>query len=304
MYLTNDSYNDWTLSQHKINESKAMPATTLLPLYDDPLVLLLAYNDEFPSGQVVARGGHTKGVVATDGHTGIWLIHSVPKFPAIPKFAYPSSGTHYGQSFLCITLNATEMEKVGEQLLFNEPSIYYERIPATLSEKFPHLEQVVRKKWIHLAPYNNVLDIESLAGTVFKSFAKTSKYQQELYEDFVAPLLDSNLLVESWRNGGGNFQSNCSLNDHVYNVEAIGMQQLQIDFPTTLDHSKWAVSQSVGWKLWRWRIPSTSNWICIGDINRQHHQLLRGGGAVCQRHKQVARVFRKLVKKYESCSSS
>lgn len=303
MYLTNSSYDEWILSERKINETNSIPALTLEPLYSNPLVLLLAYNDEFPNGKVIATGGHTKGVVATDGITGIWLIHSVPKYPSIPHYEYPSTGTHYGQSFLCITLNSTEMEKIGEQLLFNEPNIYFQRLPVTLSDKFPHLEQAINKQWIHQEPFNNVLNIQSLQGVGFKSFAKTSQYNKDLYEDFVAPALDTNLLVESWRNGGGNLNSNCSLNDNVYNVEEIELENLQIDFHTSKDHSKWAVSQSVGLKFWRWRLPSTSNWICVGDINRQQHQLQRGGGVVCQQNKKVSKLYRKLVKQYELCNS-
>ncbi|KAM7346417.1 deoxyribonuclease II [Cochliomyia hominivorax] len=302
MVLTNNSYNAWTMSEQKINESSSITALTLEPLFKDPLVLLLAYNDEYPNGEVIFTGGHTKGVVATDGVTGIWLIHSVPKFPSIPKYEYPSTGAHYGQSFLCVTFNATEMEKIGEQLLFNEPNVYYERVPVILNEKFPNLELVIQKQWIKSAPYNNILNLKSLVGMEFKSFAKSSKYNKELYEDFVAPTLDTNLLVETWRNGAGNFNSNCSLNDKVYNIESLELQDLDINFSTHLDHSKWAVSQSVGLKFWRWRIPSTSNWICVGDINRQQHQLLRGGGVLCQKHKKVAKLYRKLIKQYESCA--
>ncbi|XP_065366066.1 plancitoxin-1 [Calliphora vicina] len=304
MYLTNASYEEWTLSQHKITETSSMPALTLEPLNANPLVLMLAYNDEFPNGQVIASGGHTKGVIATDGLTGIWLVHSVPKFPSIPRYEYPSTAAHYGQSFLCITLNSTEMEKIGEQLLFNEPNIYYDRVPVTLSDKFPHLEQAIQKQWIRTEPFNNILDLKTLQGSIFKSFAKTSQFNKELYEDFVAPTLDTNLLVETWRNGAGNFNSNCSLNDKVYNIQAIELNDLKIDFNTTHDHSKWAVSQSVGLKFWRWRFRSTSNWICVGDINRQQHQLQRGGGVLCQQHKKVAKLYRKLIKQYENCSKS
>lgn len=31
-----------------------------------------------------AGGGHTKGVIITNHENGIWLVHSVPKYPPLP----------------------------------------------------------------------------------------------------------------------------------------------------------------------------------------------------------------------------
>ncbi|XP_075154790.1 deoxyribonuclease II [Haematobia irritans] len=301
LYISSVSFEQWSLSNRTINESNSMAASTLSPLFANDSILLLAYNDEFPNGTVVFSGGHTKGVVASDGVTGLWLIHSVPKYPSIPKHEYPSTGAHYGQSFLCVTFPAGEMEKVGEQLLFNEPNIYHSHVPKTLVDRFPTLEKVIKGQWISQKPFNNVLNLVSLQGNTFKSFAKTSKFNQELYEDFLAPVLDTNLLVETWRNGAGNLPSNCSRNDNVYNVKSLKSEDLGVDFKTSQDHSKWAVSQSVGLKFWRWRLPSTSNWICVGDINRQEHQLMRGGGVLCQQNSKIAKLYRNLVQDYESC---
>lgn len=302
LFITSKSYENWQLSSRQVNETTAMPALTLEPLFSNDSVLLLAYNDEFPNGTVIVSGGHTKGVVATDGISGLWLIHSVPKFPSVPKYEYPSTGAHYGQSFLCVTIKESEMEKIGEQLLFNEPNIYYNRIPENLKDKFPTLEKVLKKDWIKLPPFNNVLNLVSLQGNTFKSFAKSSQFQQELYEDFVAPSLDTNLLVETWRNGAGNLDSNCSRSDKIYNIKEIESEDFKLDFKTTQDHSKWAVSQSVGLKFWRWRIGQSTNWICVGDINRQQHQLMRGGGVLCQQNSKIAKLYRNLIKEYESCS--
>jgi deoxyribonuclease-2 len=57
---------------------------------------------------------------------GFWLVHSVPYFPPIPGnvtisdtdyhgegYSYPSTGLTYGQSFLCISLNASQLDLVG-----------------------------------------------------------------------------------------------------------------------------------------------------------------------------------------------
>jgi deoxyribonuclease II len=90
------------------------------------------YNDEPPEGKTDGSRGHTKGVLATNAQQGFWLIHSVPHYPAAldnGTYWYPHTGRTYGQSFLCITIGASEVEKVGTQLLYNEPHIYSTKFP-------------------------------------------------------------------------------------------------------------------------------------------------------------------------------
>ncbi|KAI9590699.1 plancitoxin-1 [Glossina fuscipes] len=302
MFATSDEHENWQFSEHKINMPTSMPAKTMVDLFDDASVLLIAYNDEYPNGTVKSGGGHAKGVLATDGVTGFWLIHSVPKFPSIPYYLYPATGSIYGQSFVCITFSASEVEKIAKQLLVNAPNIYFQRVPSRLTGKFPLLESVIDKKWNRTEPYYSVLDINSLENVHFKSFAKSAKYNQELYEDLMAPELGSNLLVESWRNGGGNIASNCSLGQKVYNIQEIKGDPRSLAFRSSQDHSKWAVSQSTGFKLFHWRVGGTSpNWICVGDINRQQGQLNRGGGQLCQKNKIISRLYSSLINDFESC---
>lgn len=79
--------------------------------------------------------GHTKGVLIANDTSGMWLIHSVPKFPPTPEegsYGYPKSGMVYGQSFLCISLTGDQLGKVGRQLQYNEPHFYFGYIPEYL----------------------------------------------------------------------------------------------------------------------------------------------------------------------------
>lgn len=55
------------------------------------------------------------------------------------------------------------------------------------------------------------------------------------------------------------------------------------------DHSKWQVSSP------------NKNWICVGDINRQEHQKVRGGGTVCQYSQPISQLYRKTIKDMEPC---
>jgi deoxyribonuclease-2 len=64
------------------------------------------YNDDHPdTNGTDMTHGHTKGVQLFDAATGLWLIHSVPKFPPATAYAYPWTGLKFGQSMLCVSFD-------------------------------------------------------------------------------------------------------------------------------------------------------------------------------------------------------
>lgn len=76
----------------------------------------LLYNDEPPHDNTTMTLGHTKGVVVGDSVSGFWLVHSVPHYPPESgnnAYAYPKTGTVYGQSFLCITMLPKDLQIIG-----------------------------------------------------------------------------------------------------------------------------------------------------------------------------------------------
>ena len=112
-------------------------------------------------------------------------------------------------------------------------------------------------KTITIAPYYRLETMQSRYGTKFLSFAKSQKFNKEIYEDFVAPYYTAgDYYVETWRHGPGNIDSDCEKPSKVYNIEMISFKQANITFKTMNDHSKWMVSND-------------HNLICVGDLNRQ-----------------------------------
>lgn len=108
------------------------------------------YNDENPESGLAAKAasnasslrsadwvkyGHTKGVLAFDGSTGFWLVHSVPRFPQANDWSYPEDETIYGQSFLCVSLDAGGIEDVGGLLVLNKPSVYASNLPSSYADQ-------------------------------------------------------------------------------------------------------------------------------------------------------------------------
>lgn len=292
-FITSKRTAGWQISEKNVNQSESIPGRTLKPLLTGGNQLLrILYNDEPPKGETDGLRGHTKGVVATDGSTGFWLIHSVPKYPPMlgESYHYPDTGKIYGQSFLCISVGADQMETIGQQLILNEPHVYSFVIPDELKERFPKLVRATEMKANKDPPFWNAANLKSSAGTVFHSFAKSRQFKKELYADFIAPSLQVDLLVETWQHGAGNLPSDCSTSRwKVMNVKQVQVTD-KYQFATLKDHSKWAVS-----------VPGDKEYVCIGDINRQEHQKVRGGGSVCSQLDEIANIYRIMVEDIESC---
>ncbi|XP_037043263.1 deoxyribonuclease-2-alpha-like [Bradysia coprophila] len=288
---TSSDLKRWTLSDKTVDDPNSVIGRTVAQGSVDEGRLVVAYNDEPPTEDPVGTDGHTKGLVVADKYSGFWLIHSVPKYPDYSADNwYPHSGRHYGQSFLCISVNATQVDKIGKQLIYNEPDIYINRTNQ-FGNLYPFLYSAVIGKRIKQPPYWNVETILSTKGVEFHSFAKNRSFKKELYEDFVAQTLNTNLYVETWCHGTGLIPSNCPISKRsVWNVTAIKMDQFRYEFNSTEDHSKWAVS-------------TEGSWICVGDINRAEHQKVRGGGTVCQQSV-VSEAYAALIKSFAPCPAS
>lgn len=214
-YFLKPNSVEWIRSNVKINSNESIPGLLLSEIYTTKVLsdsIVLLYNDEPPTGKPDGVDGHSKGVVAADFQSGFWLIHSVPKFPPNLEVGYnfPETGQRFGQSFLCISFKADQMDLVGKQILYNEPYVYSSSVPDILSVKYPNLVKASEMVKIKEAPFWSVQNLTSVGGTRFRSFAKNRKFGKELYADWVAPDLQTDLEVETWLNGPGKIASNCS----------------------------------------------------------------------------------------------
>jgi deoxyribonuclease-2 len=102
------------------------------------------YNDEKPDGSTSSYRGHTKGVSAFDANGGFFLDHSVPRFPpaAEDTYEFPDNEATYGQSFMCVSVDAVALETIFGQWLFTYPNDYSSNFPAALQAIYPSLVQV------------------------------------------------------------------------------------------------------------------------------------------------------------------
>lgn len=310
LYMTSHSIGEgWKLSKQDVTSKSSIPGYTLAPLYEgnNESALWVLYNDKPPDKSSNGKYGHCKGVVMANKEQGFWLVHSVPSFPSTPNtdeepqptaevipdryYDYPISGKMYGQSFLCISVDKDQFNVIGQQLMYNQIIPYKINLPEVIARQYPVLRNAINKVQVKTAPYNSIAKIRSLNSMEFTSFAKSDKWQKDLYDDFVAPKLRSNLLTETWLNGRGKLPSDCNRTT-VMNVQSVVLEEVNVNFKSALDHSKWAVS-SVNSK--------DRNWVCIGDVNRATTQFDRGGGTVCFNLLEVWKNYRKAVNDIEPC---
>jgi len=252
------------------------------------------YNDQEPEGMSHGSNGHTKGAVAFDLKSGFWLIHSVPRFPANARdgYMYPETGLRYGQSMMCITFDYDQFEKIGNQLIFNHPHIHDSFLPKSFIVKFPNIRKLLKRARPKKTPFSSAVDLKSSGGIEFRHFAKYTRFHKDLYHDFVARDLQTDLITETWQHGT-NIGPSCDGDYHVEDVSDLKMDisTESVSFRTMQDHSKFAIGKT-----------SSMPYVCVGDINRQPSQFKRGGGTMCIKNFDIWNQYYNLVKSYIGCS--
>jgi len=252
------------------------------------------YNDQNPEGRSFSSSGHCKGALAFDNNSGFWLIHSVPKFPSYAEdgYAYPSSGLRYGQMMMCVTFNSDQFEEIAKQLIFNHPHIHDKSFPDEFGSKYPNMEKLlIHNKMVRRAPFSRLINLNSSAGTTYIDFAKDNQYRKDLYRDFVAVALKTNLLTETWQHGT-DIGSSCKKKYHVEDISNINItiNKVSIPFDSINDHSKFAIGKA-----------KENPIVCVGDINRQPSQFKRGGGTLCFKNIDIWKQFYSLVDDIKGC---
>ena len=300
-YAYSDPVTPLMRSAHDLGDGDGALGSTLKQVYNGAAdsFAYAFYNDMSPDGKLHDSRAHSKGAMGFDAQSGFWLVHSVPAFPPYLKDGYAGFGkyasTHYGQSFLCLSLNTTAFQTVGTLMSVNYPYVHDSGVPDAIASAVPAFAAWLQGNHTTAAVATQA-PLSTLGGNTFTAFAKTKYWGKELYEDLVAPAFKTGLKAETWQRQD-KLPSFCKP-DYGYDVENI--QEVKVpsstaafaagsngshnatspnnhavghtgnSWKTTDDHSKWAVGIEGGAQVG-----------CIGDINRMSSQEKRGGGTVC-----------------------
>jgi deoxyribonuclease-2 len=232
----------------------------------------ILYNDELPAsakGKDNGALGHTKGVIAfdTESKTALWLLHSWPKYvdPGAAEMPTPM----YGQTFLCVALAIETASTIAAQMAnHQEPQTYLPRLPSSLAANDP-LSLLAKPLNPNDPGDSNVLNCSTRGGLKFKVIAKNRKWGKDFWNDLVGPTLGADMDDETWIRGKIPPTLDSDGIHKTFDIKYIDLSRLGIPWawPETHDHAKWGIT-------------TTSDWVCVGDINRMISQENRGGGTI------------------------
>jgi deoxyribonuclease-2 len=240
----------------------------------------LLYNDEIPDNMdnhktfFLNKKGHNKGILLWNSTTIGWLIHSVPKYPneiELKNFKIEDieeGQLIYGQSFVYIELDIKELDNIFRQLKIMEASVYF-----TNYNKYGDI------KLVDINLGTNLINNIKLDENIFH-ISKSSKWNKDIYDEYLRIFMDSKILCQSWMKPGLNSTENTK------NIKNIKWDD-KINYTTSQDHSKYAISMN-----------KNNPWVHIGDINRMESQYRRGGGGIIIKDKNLWNCFNKIIVDY------
>ncbi|KAG8179968.1 hypothetical protein JTE90_016301 [Oedothorax gibbosus] len=296
-YISSRQPGGWKLSPNGVTSQESMLAKTLKAVYDPKKnSSYLFYNDEPPAGYNGTSKGHLKGVVAFDGKSGFWLVHSIPKAFSPTGYAYPDNALSYGQSVLCVTLTVHSLDEICNQLLHTRPFIYASRLTDPVASFLSDPAKTLfgrAPSFNRRPPYHRTTTLCTEQKKAFTSFVKDGRFNGDIYSALLAPTLRTSLSAETWRRGSGTYlPPACEGPYDVTDVASVRMTLGNGDFifKSTDDHSKWAVTTH-----------GDDGWICVGDMNRMASQGRRGGGSLCFQSTPVVKAYQSLVYSSDQC---
>lgn len=235
---------------------------------------------------------HSKGELIMDKNSGVYLLHSLPRFPSRKKDGtifkeLPSNAGIYGQSFLCITTSNETSNKIVQILNYinisNNLSVSKDRV----NKDNEWIKKLIMNVYSSTYPKSLTASIESLKGTNFTFFSKSHRHNYVPYDDTLRQAYNTSFFVRTWSRPSLS-PSVCDKNKiiNIYEVDFQGRS-----FGKHQEHSKWAVSR-------------TKNICCFGDVNHVASQAKRGGSIVCFENKKLAEILRNTIVEKDVCTHS
>lgn len=237
--------------------------------------------------------GHTKGVLVFNQEKGMYIIHSLPRFPFHDNDGkiiseLPSNAGYYGQTFFCMSINFSEIPNILQSLSVIKPHVLLHNIsdefgPDTAINKL--IEDLAQERFINTSLQRQI-DISTIKGKKINLFLK-DKNMELPWDTAIPNFYEDSFFVETWTKPAL-LPNICTTDRSVFNMKTMNFLDHQL--LDTEDHSKWGVSVK-------------KNIVCYGDLNRTQSQKKRCGSIACFEDTEIAKLVKGFIEDYEHCSN-
>lgn len=234
---------------------------------------------------------HAKGTLAIDSSNAVFLLHSLPRFPARTDSnkvltILPSNAGYYAQHFLCVSTSARTGNEIARLLNYinvsNNKSVKEDQvnIPANV-----WIERLIENKYDYTYPLEEINTIKSLDGKEFTIISKSHLNKIVPYLTTLREIFKDDFYIRTW------------VRPYLYPKQCDDYQLLNVidvnfddkyQFSNKLEHSKWAVSKK-------------KNICCFADLNYVESQKNRGGNIVCFEDESLAKIMRGVIETHDIC---
>ena len=233
---------------------------------------------------------HAKGSLVYDKNNGVFLLHSLPRFPTRTSdneilTELPSNGGVYGQHFLCITVSKTTAEKIAELLNYinisNNASVKKDNVNSSANK---WITALINNKYDSSYPKELQTTIKSKNGVDFNFISKSYLNHITPYDTTVRSIYSDDFYVRTWTKPS--LAPAICEEYSLFNVENV--QFGEYGYAKGKEHSKWAIS-----------VFKYIN--CFGDLNHCESQANRGGNIVCFENEKLHNIMKGAVNGIDSC---
>jgi len=282
-----------------------MIGRTLAPIYGFGASYAYAlYNDDPPDGGQNNKFAYSNGVIAMNRNSGIFLTHTVPKFPPRREKGYKDKSAKFndeGDIFLCMSFRPRDAgSQLSKQIALLKPNVYEFHNIKEVEETVPEFESIRPGKERGTLPADGgIEDINLAKGTIFKSYVRPIDKENNLgdfYYDFLGRHLNESLIVKTKKL---DTKSKCTTGRHVYNARKVELKLNQTETPLYPVVGPW----NIGADRSRFVVTDTElgGSFCITDHNREGDHTKRGGSAWCLKHNQVWQLLKTSLTDLEPC---
>ena len=213
---------------------------------------------------------HAKGSLIYDKENGVFLLHSLPRFPTRDDnneilTELPSNGGSYGQTFLCITFDQRNSEQIAKLLNCINVSVN-KAVSSDRVNSTPNIwvKALINNKMDSSCSIQHTVKIRSKGGELFTFFGKNYRNKIIPYDTTLRQQYNDDIFVRTWSRPA----LAPSLNDNYKLVNVLEIKIGSYGYYVTKEHSKWAITNN-------------NNIVCFSDLNHTESQKERGGHIVC-----------------------